>query len=179
MLYGKTLGVIGMGNIGRQVAQRARGFGMRVLYHDVRRLDPADESQFGVTYAELDGVLAVADFVTLHLHLNSSTTGTIGARELDLLKPDCVIVNVSRAQLIDLHALAPRLAGGRLRGAAFDVFEVEPTTGREPYLSLPNVVATPHIAGSTVDTYRMAMTNCVDNIKRALAGQRPLWVVNN
>jgi phosphoglycerate dehydrogenase-like enzyme len=179
MLYGKTLGIIGMGNIGREVARRAHGFGMRVVYHDVRRLDPAEESRFGATYAELDELLGEADFLTLHLHLNSSTAGMIGERELELLKPDCVIVNVSRSQLIDLKSLAPRLESGRIRGAAFDVFEVEPTTGREAYLSLPNVVATPHTAGSTIDTYRMAMTNCVDNIKRALAGQRPLWVVNN
>jgi phosphoglycerate dehydrogenase-like enzyme len=178
MLYNKTLSVIGMGNIGKQVAKRARAFGMRVLYFDLKRLSAAEESELGVVYSELDALLRQADFLTLHLHLNASTNGLIGARELGLLKERCIIVNVSRAQLVDLQALTPLLQEGRVLGAGFDVFDPEPTTGREEYLSLPNVVASPHIAGSTIDTYHMALSNCVQNIDRVLAGQAPSWVVN-
>jgi phosphoglycerate dehydrogenase-like enzyme len=178
MLYGKTLSIIGMGNIGRQVARRAQAFGMKVLYHDVRRLDAAEEAADGATYRGLDDLLREADFLTLHLHLNASTSGIIGEREIALLKPGCVIVNVSRSQLIDLKALTPRLQQGLVLGAGFDVFDTEPTTGGEPYLALPNVVATPHTAGSTLDTYHMAMRNCMENISNALAGQPPQWVIN-
>lgn len=178
MLHGKTLSIIGMGNIGRQVARRAQAFGMKVTYYDVARLDPAEEAAFGATYRPVDDLLREADFLTLHLHLNASTAGMIGEREVALLKPGCVIVNVSRSQLIDLKALAPKLQQGHLLGAGFDVFETEPTTGAEPYLKLANVVATPHTAGSTVDTYHMAMRNCMENISRVLAGQTPQWVVN-
>jgi phosphoglycerate dehydrogenase-like enzyme len=178
MLYRKTLSVIGMGNIGKQVAKRANGFGMRVLYFDTKRLSPQDERELGVTFCDMNELLEEADFLTLHLHLNATTRGLIGERQMALLRPHCVIVNVSRAQLVDLQALAPRLRDGRVLGAGFDVFETEPTTGREEYLLLPNVVATPHTAGSTIDTYHMALQNCVDNIDRALYGQPPLWVVN-
>lgn len=178
MLYGKTLSIIGMGNIGRQVARRARAFDVTVLYYDVKRLDTAEETALGVTFCEVDDLLRQADFLTLHLHLNTSTAGLIGERELGLLKPGCVIVNVSRSQLIDLDALAPRLEQGHVLGAGFDVFDAEPTTGLEPYLRLTNVVATPHTAGSTIDTYHMAMRNCMENITRALTGQPPRWVVN-
>src|SRR5688572_2046886 len=121
MLYRKTLSVIGLGNIGKQVAKRANGFGMRVLYYDTKRLSPSEERELGVTFCEMDQLLEQADFLTLHLHLNASTRGVIGERELARLKPHCVIVNVSRAQLIDLKALAPMLRDGRLLGAGFDV----------------------------------------------------------
>ena len=179
MLFGKHLSIIGMGNIGRQVARRAQAFGMKVLYYDVRRLDPAEEAVLGATYRPLDDLLREADFLTLHLHLNSSTAGMIGEREIALLRPGCVIVNVSRSQLIDLTALAPALEHGHILGGGFDVFDTEPTTGTEPYLKLPNVVATPHTAGSTIDTYHMAMRNCMENLTKALAGQPPQWVVNS
>jgi phosphoglycerate dehydrogenase-like enzyme len=178
MLHNKTLGVIGMGNIGKQVAKRAAAFGMRVLYYDVKRLANGDEEALGIVFCEREGLLKQSDFLTLHLHLNASTAGVIGKRELNLLKDKCVLVNVSRSQLIDLSELTPLLRSGKVHAAGFDVFDVEPTTGQEEYLSLPNVVASPHIAGSTIDTYHMAMRNCVENIDRALAGERPLWVVN-
>lgn len=177
MLYKKTLSIIGMGKIGREVARRAAAFGMRVVYYDTQRLDPAEEARVGAEFAPMDRALAAADFLTLHLHLTEKTAGLIGERELALLKPQCLIVNVSRAQLIDLKALFPRLASGDVRGAGFDVFEVEPTSGREDYLSLPNVVATPHTAGSTLDTYHMAVQNCVSNIERVFKGEPPLWVI--
>jgi phosphoglycerate dehydrogenase-like enzyme len=178
MLYDKTLAIIGMGNIGRQVARRAAAFGMRILYNDPRRLDEATERELGARHGSVDELLAAADFLTLHMHLNATTTGLIGERQLALLKPQCVIVNVSRSQLIDLDALLPRLCDGRVLAAGFDVYEKEPTTGYESYLSLPNVVATPHTAGSTLDTYHMAMKNCMNNLARALSGEPPLWVVN-
>lgn len=178
MLYGKTLSIVGLGNIGKQVAHRARAFGMRVLYNDLRRLNAAEESELGVEFGTLDELLMQADFLTLHLHFNATTADLIGERELALLKNGCVLVNVSRAQLVNIAALTPMLRAGKVHSAGFDVFEMEPTSGYEAYLSFPNVVATPHTAGSTLDTYHMAMKNCMENLARALAGETPMWVVN-
>jgi len=177
-LHRKTLAIVGLGNIGKQVALRARAFGMCVLYNDIKRLDPAEESQLGVEYRTLEELLTRADFLTLHLHLNATTSGLIGADKLQTLKDQCVIINVSRSQLIDVKALTPLLRSGKVLAAGFDVFETEPTSGYEEYLSFPNVVATPHTAGSTLDTYHMAMSNCMSNIARVFAGEAPLWIVN-
>jgi phosphoglycerate dehydrogenase-like enzyme len=178
MLYGKTLSIIGLGNIGKEVARRARAFGMRVLYNDIKRMNATDEFELGVEFGTLDELLMQSDFLTLHLHLNTTTLGLIDERALSLLKHGCIIVNVSRSQLVNLPALMPMLRDGRVLAAGFDVFETEPTSGYEAYLSLPNVVATPHTAGSTLDTYHMAMRNCIKNLDRALSGEKPLWIVN-
>lgn len=177
-LYRKTLAIVGLGNIGKQVALRARAFGMHVLYHDVKPLDPVEERKLDVEYCTLDELLARADFLTLHLHLNATTSGLIGPDKLETIKDQCIIINVSRSQLIDIKALTPLLRSGKVLAAGFDVFEAEPTSGYEEYLSFPNVVATPHTAGSTLDTYHMAMNNCMRNITRVFAGEAPLWTVN-
>lgn len=178
MVYGKTLSIIGLGNIGKEVARRARAFGMRVLYNDIKRIDATEERELGVEFGTFDELLMQADFLTLHLHLNTTTTNLIDDRALALLKHGCVLVNVSRSQLVDLSALTPMLREGKVLAAGFDVYESEPTSGYEAYLSFPNVVATPHTAGSTLDTYHMAMKNCIQNLDRALAGEAPLWIVN-
>ena len=178
MLYGKKLGLIGMGNIGQQVARRAAAFGMEILYNDPRRLNPDIERELNSTYCSMENLLPNADFLSLHLHLNRSTDRIIGIRELDLLKKNCVLINVSRSQLVDLEALVPRLRDGSVLAAGFDVYEEEPTTGYESYLSLPNVVATPHTAGSTFDTYHMSLSNCMRNIACALRGEAPSWILN-
>lgn len=178
MLHGKKLGLIGMGNIGRQVARRVAAFEMQTFYSDPCRLSADIERELNSTWSSMHELLPKVDFLSLHLHLNASTKGIIGEKELDLLKKNCVLVNVSRSQLVDLKSLEVRLLDGSVLAAGFDVYEKEPTTGYESYLSLPNVVATPHTAGSTRDTYRASLSNCMSNIARVLRGEPPKWIVS-
>jgi phosphoglycerate dehydrogenase-like enzyme len=178
LLHGKTLGVIGFGNIGKHVARRASGFGMKVLYHDPVRAATETEQALGAGYADLETLLSAADIVTLHVHLNESTTGMMGKQEIGLMKESAVLINVSRAQLVDNQALLRALEEGRLWAAGLDVYAEEPTRPNDPLLTHPHVVATPHMAGSTHDAYVVAMSNALDNFRRVRDGQKPLWVVN-
>lgn len=179
LLHKKTLGLIGFGNIGREVAKRASGFGMRVLYYDPVRATPETEQTVGAEYCDFTILLATADIVSLHLHFNESTSGMIGKRELDLMKESAVLINVSRAQLVDNRELLHAIVEGRLWAAGLDVYEEEPTKPNDPLLTHPHVVATPHMAGSTYDAYVMALKNCMDNFRRVKCGKKPLWVVNS
>ncbi|MFK3907214.1 2-hydroxyacid dehydrogenase [Pseudomonas monteilii] len=176
-VHGKTLGVVGMGRIGEALARRgAAGFGMRVLYHSSRpKLDV--DARYGAQYRALDDLLAEADYVCLTVPLNASTEGLIGARELALMKPDAILVNIARGRVVDEAALVEALQARRIRGAGLDVFVQEPLSVDSPLLGLDNVVATPHIGSATHET-REAMARCaVENLLEALAGRRPKnWV---
>lgn len=177
-LHRKTVGLYGFGNIGRHVARRVRGFDARVLYHDIHRA-PADvEREIGAEFVDPETLLRESDILSLHLHLNDQTRGLIDRAALARMKPGAVLINVSRAQLVDGAALVEALGSGRLRGAGLDVYEQEPTVAGDPLLTRPNVVATPHMAGSTYDAYEVAMTNCIANCRRVVSGEPPLWVVN-
>lgn len=176
-VFGKTLGIVGAGRIGRAVARRARGFDMRVLYHDPRRVPPAEEAELGITWAPMDMVLAEADIVSVHALLTPETRHLIGARELALMKPSAYLINTSRGQVLDEKAVARALVERRIAGAGLDVFENEPfvETG---ILTLPNVVLTPHL-GSAVGELREAMHHIVvDNILAVVDGHRPPNCVN-
>jgi phosphoglycerate dehydrogenase-like enzyme len=179
MLNQKTLGVVGFGNIGRQVARKLKGFDMDVVYYDINRAPEEIEQEYGVRFRPLDDLLKESDIVTLHLHFNDSTKNIIGARELGLMKKNAVLINVSRAQLVDYDALLAALRDKRIHGAGMDVYLEEPTKGDDPLLQLPNVVATPHMAGSTYDVYFRAVGNCIENIRRAVRGEPLQWVVNH
>jgi len=153
-LYGRTLGLVGFGLVGREVAWRARAFGMSVRWDD----PPLELVPAGYEWtqrATLEELLPKADVLSLHLPLTRATRGLIGARELAQLRPDAVLVNCARGGLVDERALAAALAEGRLRGAALDVFAAEPP-GESPLLALPNVVLTPHLGGATVEARRRA-----------------------
>lgn len=178
LLHDKTLGIVGFGNIGRAVAERAAAFGMRILYSDPRRAPEDVERRVGARRCGLNELLSSSDVVSLHLHLNASTRGMIGQRELDLMKRSAVLINVSRAQLVDTRALTESLRLGTIRGAGLDVYDDEPTRPGEPLLQHPYVVATPHMAGSTYDAYVAALGNCLRNFRRVRDGRKPLWVVN-
>jgi D-3-phosphoglycerate dehydrogenase len=178
LLHGKTLGVIGFGNIGRRVASRAAGFGMNILYADPVKAPAAVEAETGATHTPLDQVLARADVLTLHLHLTPATRGLIGRDALSQMKPGAILVNVSRAELVDYASLLEALNAGHLRGAGLDVFPKEPTDPGDPLLNHKYVVATPHMAGSTIDAYRTAIEACVANLARVADGDKPQWVVN-
>ena len=167
-----------MGRIGEALARRASaGFGMRVLYHS-QRPKPEVETRYGARKCSLDALLQQADFVCLTVPLNASTEGLIGTRELALMKPEAILVNISRGRVVDEQALIEALRNRRIRGAGLDVFVQEPLATDSPLLQLDNVVATPHIGSATEET-RQAMARCaVDNLLSALAGERPLNLVN-
>ena len=178
VLHGKTVGVYGFGNIGRHVARICAGFGMRVLYHDITPAPAEIEAHTRAQRVDPETLLRESDVLSLHLHLNDGTRRLIGATELAQMKPGAVLINVSRAELVDRAALTAALANGALHGAGLDVHFEEPTAASDALLTLPRVVATPHMAGSTYDAYQMALANCIDNCRRAMRGEFPWWVVN-
>ncbi|MFJ4349247.1 2-hydroxyacid dehydrogenase [Pseudomonas sp. NPDC089401] len=177
-VHGKTLGIVGMGRIGEALARRgAAGFGMRVLYHSSRP-KPQVEARYGASYRSLEALLSEADYVCLTVPLSASTEGLIGARELALMKPEAILVNIARGRVVDEQALIEALQERRIRGAGLDVFVQEPLAADSPLLQLDNVVATPHIGSATHET-REAMARCaVENLLAALAGRQPPNLVN-
>jgi phosphoglycerate dehydrogenase-like enzyme len=174
---GKTVGLIGFGNIGEQVARRLRGFNARIIYYDSTRRAPAAEAALDVEYVPLDQLLARADIVSLHTALNESTRGMIGRDALSRMKPGAVLINTCRGEVVDEEALIEALREGRLLGAGLDTLQKEPTDSGNPILCLPNVVLTPHSAGPTVDSFRKRFRNGYQNIERVAKGERPLWVI--
>lgn len=177
-VHGKTLGIIGMGRIGEALAQRGHfGFGMPVIYHS-QSPKPAVEQRFNAHYRSLPELLQQADFVCLTLPLTAQTEGLIGAEQFALMRPETIFINISRGKVVDEAALIEALRAGRIRAAGLDVFEREPLNQDSPLLQLNNVVATPHIGSATHET-REAMARCaVDNLLAALAGERPVNLVN-
>ncbi|WP_397448054.1 2-hydroxyacid dehydrogenase [Pseudomonas sp. NA-150] len=177
-VHGKTLGIIGMGRIGEALAQRGHfGFGMPVIYHS-HSPKPAVEARFNAGYRSLEALLQEADFICLTLPLTADTEGLIGAREFALMRPQSILINISRGKVVDEAALISALQQGQIRGAGLDVFEREPLNHDSPLLQLSNVVATPHIGSATHET-REAMARCaVENLISALAGERPVNLVN-
>jgi phosphoglycerate dehydrogenase-like enzyme len=176
-LHDKTLGIVGLGTIGKKVARLARAFGMRVQYYDIARLPEHEEDALGARFRLLRELLATSDIVTLHVPLNDSTRHMIGAAELALMKPEAIIVNTSRGPVIDERALARALADGKLFGAGLDVFDQEPPPPDNPLFKLKNVVLTSHYAGPTWDNHVARFRNAFDNVQRVHRGEPPLWVV--
>lgn len=176
-LWHSTVGIIGMGRIGRQVAQRLRAWEAELLYFDPVRLAPEEEQALGVSYRPLDDLLRVADVITVHVPLNAQTRHLVDARALALMKPTAVVVNTARGELVDEVALASALREGRIGGAGLDVITPEPPPPDHPLLSAPGAVLTPHVAGPTWQSWPRRFANCFANISRVQAGGDPLWVV--
>jgi phosphoglycerate dehydrogenase-like enzyme len=176
-LYNKTLGIIGLGTIGKKVARLARAFGMRVAYYDIARLSEDAEDALGVRFHLLRELLRTSDVVSLHVPLNDSTRHMIGADELALMKPTAILVNTCRGPVIDEAALHRTLAAGKLFGAGLDVFDREPPPADNPLFKLDNVVLTAHFAGPTWDNNAARLRNAFDNVERVHRGEPPLWVV--
>jgi glyoxylate reductase len=173
---GSTLGIVGLGRIGKAVARRARGFDMRILYAQRRPLAPEEEEMLGVEWRELDELLAEADAVSLHVPLSHETVGLIDARRLALLRDGACLVNTARGEVVDEPALVRELVSGRIR-AGLDVFTREPDVPAE-LLDLPNVVLTPHVGSATRET-REAMTRvAVENVLAVAAGRPPVTPVS-
>jgi D-3-phosphoglycerate dehydrogenase len=175
-INGKVLGIIGLGQIGKRVAKRALGFDMRILAYDVFK-DEAFARKGGITYVSLNEVLAESDFLSIHVPINPSTRGLIGERELNLIKKEAFLVNISRGDIIDEEALCRFLKEGRIRGAALDVFTQEPPTG-SPLLALDNVILTPHMGAYTFEALRETGMVCVRGIVDVLEGREPQFIVN-
>lgn len=176
-VYGKTLGLVGMGRIGCAMARRAIGFNMRVLYYDVNRLSEDEERDLNLEHADFDEVLKESDFVSLHVPLVPSTKHLIGARELSLMKPTSYLINTSRGPVVDEKALVEALRSRRIAGAGLDVYENEPMMA--PGLAqLDNAVLLPHIASASVDTRTKMGTMAVSNLIAGLAGKLPPNCVN-
>ncbi|MBJ7223357.1 MULTISPECIES: glyoxylate/hydroxypyruvate reductase GhrB [unclassified Brenneria] len=170
-VHHKTIGILGMGRIGLAVAQRAHfGFSMPVLYNARRRHTEAEE-RFDARYCELDTLLAEADFLCITLPLTAETHHLIGREQLAKMKPSAILINIGRGAVVDEDALIDALANGAIHAAGLDVFVKEPLPVDSPLLSLPNVVALPHIGSATHET-RYAMAACaVDNLIAALSGR--------
>jgi len=176
-LYGKVLGIVGLGTIGKKVARLAHAFGMRVQYYDIVRLSEDAEDALGVKFRLLRELLRTSDVVSLNVPLNDSTRHMIGAAELALLKPTAILVNTCRGPVIDEPALVRALLDGKLFGAGLDVFDQEPPPAEHPLLKLDSVVLTAHFAGPTWDNHVARFRNAFDNVERVARGEPPSWVV--
>jgi phosphoglycerate dehydrogenase-like enzyme len=177
-LYGKTVGIVGLGNIGRRVAQLLRPFGVELVYADAFEAPAEVERELGVQRLPLDDLLEAADIVTLHVPLNDATRSLIGARELGLMKPSAVLVNTCRGPVVDEHALAQALQTGVIAGAGLDVLVAEPPEDDNPLLGMANVILTPHTAGVTHDTWERRGRFIFENLERVWEGEPALAVIS-
>jgi phosphoglycerate dehydrogenase-like enzyme len=174
---GKTLGIVGLGNIGKKVARRAAAFDMEVQYYDIARLTEDQDDALGVRFVLLPELLRTSDVVSLHVPLDDSTRNMLGAPELALMKPSAVLINTCRGPVVDETALHHALVEGRIAGAGLDVMVEEPPAPAHPLFALPNVTFTPHSAGPTWENWRARFRNGFDNIQRVAAGGAPRWVI--
>lgn len=176
-LYGKVLGIVGFGRIGRLVAERAKAFGMAVVAYDPF-VQAEDAAQLGVSLADLSDVYAQADYLTLHAAATPESTGMINDAAFKQMKQGVVIVNVARGKLVDETALATALQTGQVKAAALDVFASEPPAADNPLLGLPNVLHTPHLGASTVEAQRNVATQVVNQVLDCLRGIETRNAVN-
>ena len=175
-LEGKTLGIIGMGNIGRQVARRAAAFDLELQYYDkYHPLTPVEEETMGIKAVPIDTLLETSDIVSAHVPLTRETYGMIGKRELELMKPTGVVINTSRGGVIDETALAEALISGTISAAGLDVMEHEPPDPNDPLLQIENLIITPHTAGPTLESIPKRAANAFENIQHVWSGQPAMW----
>ncbi|MBE3553290.1 MAG: D-glycerate dehydrogenase [Kyrpidia tusciae] len=175
-VYGKSLGILGMGRIGEAVARRAQGFGMTILYHN-RRPRPEVEERLGARYLSLDALLREADILVILTPLTAETRHLIGRNELAKMKSTAILVNVSRGPVVDEEALVDALRNGVIWGAGLDVYEREPIGADHPLLQLDNAVCLPHIGSATVATRTAMARLAVQNAVNVLKGEKPLTPV--
>jgi phosphoglycerate dehydrogenase-like enzyme len=176
-LRDKTLGIIGLGAIGKKVARLANAFGMTVHYYDIRRVSEAEEDALHVRFKLLGEILRNADIVSLHVPLTPASRHMIGAAEIAQMKPTAYLINTCRGPVVEEVALTAALTDGRIAGAGLDVFDQEPPPADNPLFRLKNVVLTPHFAGPTWDNQQARFRNAFDNCQRVARGEKPLWVI--
>lgn len=176
-LRGATLGIIGLGKIGRAVAERARGFGLRLVYWEPTD-SPENEAQTGARYVSFDELLSTSDFVTLHCPLNESTRGLIGESALRKMKPTAILINAARGPVVDTSALVRALSENWIASAALDVTDPEPLPPTHALYSLPNCFILPHIGSATHGTRKRMAEMACENLLAGLEGRRLLNCVN-
>ncbi len=176
-VYGKTLGIFGLGRIGRRVAKRAKGFDMKVLVYDPY-VNKDTASRVGVKLVDLETLLRSSDFVTIHVPLTEETRKFLGEREFNLMMPGAFLVNTSRGGVVDERAMIEALSTGRLAGAGLDVFEKEPPDPENPLFKFDNVVVTPHMASHTVESLRKMALEVAKGVVKVLKGETPTNIVN-
>jgi lactate dehydrogenase-like 2-hydroxyacid dehydrogenase len=177
-IYGGTLGIVGFGRIGREMAKRGRGFGMRILYSDVHRATPDEEAELGATGVDMDELLAESDFVTLHPNLTPETHHLMNAAAFAKMKRGSVLVNASRGPVVDHDALYEALRSGQLFGAGLDVTEPEPIRADHPLLTLANCLVVPHIASASEATRDRMAVIAAGNLLAGVRGERLAAPVN-
>jgi phosphoglycerate dehydrogenase-like enzyme len=172
----RTMGIVGLGTIGKKTARLAQAFGMNVIYYDIARLPEHQEDALNVRFRLLKEVMRESDVVSLHTPLNDSTRHLIGAEELKLMKPSAILVNTARGPVVDEAALIQALTDGTIWGAGLDVFDQEPPPADNPLFNLSNVILTAHLAGPTFESQTARVRNAFDNVQRVARGEAPLWV---
>jgi glyoxylate reductase len=177
-VHGATLGIVGFGRIGREMARRGRGFGMRILYHDVHPASPEDEAELGARRVEMDELLRESDFVSLHTNLTAETHHLIDADALRAMKSSSVLVNTSRGPVVDPDALTDALRDGEIFAAGLDVTDPEPLPADHPLVSLPNCVVVPHIASASRVTRGKMAAMAAANLLAGVRGERLPTPVN-
>lgn len=175
-VWGKTLGVVGFGRIGRAVARRASGFQMKVIYTDALRASEDVERSLNAEFREMNALLAEADFVSLHVPLLPETRGLFDGPKFFRMKPTAFLINTSRGPVVDEAALVAALKGSKIAGAALDVYENEPFI--HPGLKRPNVVLAPHLASASIETRTKMAVIAVNNVVALFKGQRPANLLN-
>jgi phosphoglycerate dehydrogenase-like enzyme len=173
---GKTLGFLGLGRIGTEVAKRGKGFGVKMIYYDVVRRQDI-EAQYGITYVPFEELLKTSDIITVHVPLIPSTKGILSTKQFQMMKRSALVVNTSRGPVIDQKALTEALKTKLIAGACLDVFEVEPIPLGEELLKMENVIVAPHMASATWETRRKMAERCAESIKAYLEGKRPPFTV--
>ncbi|PYT77194.1 MAG: D-glycerate dehydrogenase [Acidobacteria bacterium] len=175
-VWGKTLGIVGFGRIGRAVARRASGFQMKVIYTDAVRPTPEVEKELRVEFRDMNALLAESDFISIHTPLLAETRGLFNAEKFERMKRTAFLINTSRGPVVDEAALVTALENGKIAGAALDVFEKEPAI--HPGLKRPNVVLAPHMASASLETRTKMASMAAENVVAVFKGRRPANVLN-
>jgi len=175
-MEGKTLGLLGFGRIGAEVAKRGRGFGVKMIYYDVIRRQDLEEL-YGITYVAFEELLKTSDIISVHVPLIPTTKGILSTPQFKAMKKTAIVVNTSRGPVIDQKALTEALKEKTIAGACLDVFEVEPAPLTEELFKLDNVIVAPHMASGTWETRRKMAERCAESIKAYLEGKRPPFTV--
>ncbi|MEC8174174.1 MAG: 2-hydroxyacid dehydrogenase [Pseudomonadota bacterium] len=176
-LRNKTLGIVGLGTIGKKPARLAAAFGMNIIYYDIARLAEHEEDAIGVRFRLLKELLRESDLISLHTPLNDTTRHLIDAEELSLMKESAILVNTARGPVINEAALYDALTEGKILAAGLDVFDQEPPQPDNPLFKLDNVILSAHLAGPTFESNIARVRNAFDNVQRVARGEEPLWVI--
>ena len=176
-VHGSTIGIVGMGRIGEQIAKRASGFDMQVLYHN-RHRKPTAEKSLGARYVSFDALLRASDYVVLTVPLTDETRGLIGANEFAKMKPTSILINIARGPVVDTVALTEALQTRQIYAAGLDVTDPEPLPRNHPLLTMPNLTIAPHLGSATEQTRRKMAEISVENLFRGLRGEALLHQVN-